>query len=106
MIKFDDGTEISWEEAAVMIEAEGRLISDKLINDSGERCVVGVLSGAESLSPRIVKRRYSADPDDDSPFDRMIQENNFFQGTPEERAVYMAGWMRAQGDLESQELGG
>ena len=99
MIKFDDGTVISWNKAAQMIEAEGRLITGELLNPDG-RCAMGVIGDfktplySENRKTRVTMRRF------DSPLATtirpMVEANNTFMGTPEQRAVYMAAWCRAQ----------
>ena len=95
MIKFTDGTEITWEEAAGMIEDEGRLIPKSTWTSEG-RCVWGVLGNAQKGStPKIIKDR--------DLLSKLITSNNKFVGSPEERAMYMAAWCRAQGDSELQD---
>lgn len=95
MITFDDGTAISWEEAAQKIEAEGRLIAHDLVSPEG-RCVLGVLG---NFTHNDFENNPKVNPDTPNwmtQFNSMVSTNNTFSGTPEERAVYMAGWLRNQ----------
>ena len=92
MIKFMDGTEISWEEAARMIEAEGRLITKFWCNSKNERCATGVIEDW-FYGEFCVKSKGGFQ----TQLACQIQKaNDEFAGTPEERAVYMAQWLRSQ----------
>ena len=95
MIRFTDGTSLTGEEAAQLVESEGRLITDHLINPDGERCAGGVLVGStqENEWPRHLSIGHYVF------WSRLIDANHDFQGTPEERAVYMAQWLRNQDNL-------
>ena len=99
MIKFDDGTEITWEEAAVMIEEEGSIYQTEDFGNGFGRCAVGVL--IDWAPPyHVGSHGYINYPHE------IIHAGEEFKGTAEERCTFMAGWMRAQGDLESRELEG
>lgn len=90
MIKFRDGTSITNEEAAQLFETEGRLIQNYVSNAEG-RCALGVI---EDFAPiGLFPRRPLVKAES---LRSMITANNEFEGTPEERAAYMAGWMRAR----------
>ncbi len=95
MITFTDGTEISWEGAAVLVEAEGRLIHSPWRNAQGERCAAGVLEEWTGVGRFRSRGIIGAAP--------IIKANEAFVGTPEARAVYMAGWLRKQ-DKETLEV--
>ncbi len=93
MITFTDGTEMSWEEAAVKIEAEGRVIADLIYWNEGGRCSVAIIGNYQG--PCIWDRQLER-----GIHDRISDESELFKGTPEERAVYMAAWCRKQGNLD------
>lgn len=95
MIEFDDGTSLTYEAAAQLIEAEGRLGVYSAVAKNGDRCVGGVLIDAEWREMPSNWKRMAFDPLSS----RMIRENNRFAGTPEERAVHMAQWFRALGHV-------
>lgn len=93
MIKFTDGTGISWEEAAQIIETEGRLITGTVYDENAERCIYGVLCGygaTENIRQIDGEGMFQAG------ISGMISVNNTFDGTPEERCAYMAAWLRAR----------
>lgn len=94
MIKFTDGTEISWENAAGMIEAEGRVFTDLWCSTKNERCATGVIEGWRYNNGSFETHRTMLL----SSLDSIIGTNDGFEGTPEERAVYMAEWCRRQDD--------
>ena len=80
---------ITYEEAARMVEAEGRLGTDTLINSLTKlRCVVSVV------------RNFTGNLDVLSPYEPVLVgamgANDEFVGTPEERATYMAAWFRSR----------
>jgi len=89
MITFSDGTTMTFEEAAQLMEEEGRLGTVVLYDlHSHLRCVLGVLGNIteESRSSHIpYKINIVSD---------IWLANDTFKGTPEERAVYMAQWFR------------
>lgn len=89
MITFTDGTEISWEEAAGLIEAEGALITTLWYDSDGQRCVVGVLENWTKNGSYKTDRNMKGG-------NGLMSANDLFLGTPEARAVYMAAWCRAQ----------
>ena len=80
-----------------MIRAEGRLITNYLVDSDG-RCAGGVLVGAREdvlydgrgFWP---KRPVAASCEF---WDEMVSENNSFRGTPEELAEHMAQWFEAK----------
>ena len=81
------------EEAAVLIEAEGRLGAGKYFGEDGCRCVIAVL---EDMTTGYKRRRYIGW----MPGIKLVQAqyaNDAFEGTPEERCVYMATWFRRGG---------
>lgn len=92
MIKFTDGTEISQEEAAHLIEAEGRLIRNLWCNSKNERCVTGVIEDWHHDGLLVKSQRVMIF----DPLCKIQKINDAFEGTPEERAVYMAAWLRMQ----------
>ncbi len=93
MIKFIDGSTMTHEEMAQAFEAEGRLIVGVLVDTNGLRCAAGVIGDyVTALGPG--KRGFTLD-DHLGIVGNMVQENNAFIGTPEERAAHMAAWMRS-----------
>ena len=50
-LEYTDGTSITLEEAAALIEAEGVLIQGWYCNPNGRRCLVGVLDGWGKTHP-------------------------------------------------------
>ena len=95
MIKFDDGTEITWEEAARMIEAEGLIYQTKGYGDEFGRCSLGVLQGW-TPDYHLDRLLPIGGPGRD-----IVEASETFEGTPEERCVYMAAWLRARGNVEA-----
>ena len=83
------------EEAAKLIEAEGRLGAGQLFAPNGDRCASAVIANAKpswwdstQLSAVRIKGIASGE------IDRI---NDAFEGTPEERCTYMAAWFRSGG---------
>ncbi len=102
MIKFHDGTEITWEEAARMIEAEGRIGTGVWVDATGLRCTSAVIRNI--TGPRGTNSNLRTfDPPEGSAEYQISIANDGFVGTPKERAVYMAEWLRAQ-DKETLEV--
>jgi len=98
MIHFTDGTSITFEQAAQMMEEEGALTRGVYFN-AVNRCAIGVLEniqiGDMSFTPeRRIKLRGSSFAID------LFTANDSFEGTPEQRAAYMAEWFRS---LEEEE---
>lgn len=78
------------EECALAIEGEGRLVTDVVVDAAGGRCAIGVLSDYAMAGSRCWARRLH-------PFYLgLVDENNGFRGTPEERCAHMAAWIRRQ----------
>ena len=91
LITFTDGTEISWEEAAQKIEAEGSIHQTEGFGNEYGRCAGGVLMDWR-LPYRIGPQGYIQKPE----FERIVEASVGFEGTPEERATVMAAWCREQ----------
>jgi hypothetical protein len=87
MIKFRDGPSITNEEAAQLIEAEGRLGAEIFVTQNRLRCAVGVIEDW-TYAPYFTNTRQmiSRDP--------VIVVNDPFEGTPEERCAHMAAYFR------------
>ena len=89
MLEFTDGTSISYEDAAQLMEKEGELILG-WYNLGGERCALGVLYNTTNRHHH--KRRLSS-------YGLAIEiatVNNNFEGAPAQRCEYMARWFREQ----------
>lgn len=88
---------ITYEEAARMVEAEGRLARYSMCDFDGLRCAAGVIRKARRNGgfPTILSYdEYNNLPD----AFWVTNANDAFDGTPEERATYMAAWFRSRGD--------
>jgi len=96
MITFDDGTTMTWEEAAVLVEAEGSVYQTGGFGDECGRCTVGILIDWTPTF-RIGTHGYL----NDSRENDIINASEEFEGTPEERAVFMAAWFRTQSEGET-----
>ena len=91
MITFDDGTVITFAEAAEQIESEGAIFQTfGYGNQAGERCSLGVLFG---WTPSF-HRDYvdlSAEGFSNLASD-IIKASEGFEGTPQERCRFMTEW--------------
>lgn len=104
---YADGSTISWEGVARLIELEGRIAKGVLFDQKsgegagghyGDRCVVGVILDIQddrSYGQLITK------------FMRwMMDISDQFEATPEERADYMAKWCRGRAIQREMEVAG
>ena len=90
------------EEAAQLIEAEGRLGRGQFFDPmTGNRCAIAVVANLKP--PRWGTwssgwpRKLRAAKVDGITRGTTSPANDAFEGTPEERCVYMAAWFRAGG---------
>jgi hypothetical protein len=85
MIHFRDASSITNEEAAVLMETEGRLGRGRSIDNNGLRCGAGVLVHSGELGRWPFLEKPSA----------VVGPNDAFDGTPEERCTHMAAFFRS-----------
>ena len=97
MIHFSDGHSITFEEAAQLVEKEGRLGNVILIDNYGLRCLIGVLVDFKDSSDQIsayCKIVKVGNKEGVEGLNRLWMLSDTFRGTPEERAIYVAAQLR------------
>ena len=103
-LHFTDGTSITTQQAASLFEQEGKLGTGNPLRDDGTRCALGVIEDwffSHGIQKRKDRRRqlslnsHGAIRAVLGAKQRLVMVNDFFVGTDEERAVYMAGLFRA-----------
>ena len=96
MMKFKDGSRISHQKAADLIRAElGGLITGFLYKD-GLRCAGGVIIGSTEMN------LWPKQPTDSWAWANLVNANNSFEGTPEERQEHMAQWFEARTEVSDE----
>lgn len=89
MIEFTDGTTITCEEAAQLIEAEGQVgIGD--FAGPHYRCSLGIIEGWAHETQESTRTVLGM-----SIRQGAVQNGDAFEGTPEERSVFMAAYFRS-----------
>ena len=87
MIHFKDGGRMTWAEAARKVRAEGKLYQGRLYSSNGERCAWGVITDANIGYFHLVS---TAMMNEAQQHGVATDANDNYDGTPEQRAEYMA----------------
>jgi len=94
MFTFKDGSTLSFKEAAAEVREEGALIAYEMYNDvTGRRCVMGVIYNWTDLNGGTRQFRSGQNPYYPVLESKLVQENNNFRGTDEERCEHMAQYL-------------
>ena len=93
-LEYTDGTSITLEEAAALIEAEGRLAVGSFSKDNGARCLFGALEG---WSPSQDRRDRRLSRNSEFYLNNRglgIRDNDDFKGSMKARAAHFAARFR------------
>ena len=93
-LEYTDGSSITLEEAAALIEAEGKLITVVFGDSLGRRCLTAVLENRRGQGTFHARRLSHESNIWLSLHGVYIQDNDYFVGTPEARAAHFAARFR------------